>query len=101
LSAKFLYLVRFGRSADPKGELERGDELVSRALALDPNYARALSLKAGVSRIHGRLDEAIAGHERALALDPALVAAYGGLGLDNMHLGQFEKSWNFKTRRFG
>jgi adenylate cyclase len=92
LSAKFLYSVRYGRSADREGDLKRGDELVSRALALDPNYARAHSLRAGILRSQGRLDEAIAEHERALALDPAMVTAYSGLGLDYLYLGQFEKS---------
>jgi Flp pilus assembly protein TadD len=66
--------------------------LVSRALAIDPNYARAHSLKGGILRTQGRRDEAIAEHERALALDPALVLAESGLGLDYMYLGQFEKS---------
>ena len=79
LSAKFVYLVNVGRSADPKDDLIRADELVSRALALAPNYARAHSFRAGMLRAQGRPDEAIAEHERALALDPALVTAYGGL----------------------
>ena len=82
LSVKFLYSVALGRSADPKGDLKRADELVSQALALDPNYARAHSLKGGILSLQGRLDEAIAEYERALALDPAMVIADGGLGLD-------------------
>jgi adenylate cyclase len=98
LSAKTLYSVTFGRSADPMGDLKRADELVSRALALDPNYARAHSLRAGVLRGQGRLNEAIAEHERALALDPSLVTADSGLGLDYMHLGQFEKSLEFEDK---
>jgi tetratricopeptide (TPR) repeat protein len=98
LSAKFLYSVRFGPSADPEGDLKRGHELVSRALALDQNYARAHSVRAGILRSQGRLDEAIAEHERALALDPALVLAESGLGLDYMYLGQFEKSLEFEEK---
>jgi tetratricopeptide (TPR) repeat protein len=92
LSAKFVYLVNFGRSADREGDLKRGDELVSQALALDPNYARAHSFRGGILRGEGRLDEAIAEHERALALDPALVTGDAGLGFDYLYLGQFEKS---------
>ena len=68
---------------------------MSQALALDPNYARAHSLRAGVLRVQGHLDEAIAENERALALDPSLVNADSGLGLDYMHLGQFEKSLEY------
>jgi TolB-like protein/class 3 adenylate cyclase len=98
LSAKFLYSARFGHSADPYGDLKRADDLESRALALDPNYARAHSLKGGILRAQGRLDEAIAEHERALALDPALVNADAGLGVDYMYLGQFEKSLEFEDK---
>jgi TolB-like protein/Flp pilus assembly protein TadD len=98
LSAKFLYLVSRGRSADPGGDLRRADELVSKALALDPNYARARSLKGGILRDQGHPDEAIAEHERALALDPASVFAIEGLGLDYMYLGQFEKSLEFEDK---
>jgi adenylate cyclase len=53
LSAKFLYLVNFGRSADREGDLKRGDELVSRALALDPNYARLTPLGLACSAVMG------------------------------------------------
>ena len=46
LSVKFLLPVAFGRSADPKADLKRADELVSQALALDPNCACAHVKKA-------------------------------------------------------
>jgi adenylate cyclase len=98
LSAKFVYLVNVGRSADPKDDLIRADELVSRALALDPNYARAHSFRAGMLRAQGHPDEAIAEHERALALDPALVTAYGGLATDYLNVGQFDKSLEFDDK---
>ena len=98
LSAKSLYSVTRGRSVDPEGDLRRADELVSKALALDPNYARAHSLKGGILRAQGRLDEAIAEHERALALDPALVVADEGLGQDYLFLGKFEKSLEFNDK---
>jgi TolB-like protein/Tfp pilus assembly protein PilF len=81
-------------SSDSK--VERGDELVSRALALDPNYARAHALKAGILSFQkGRLDESIAEYERALSLDPAMVIAFVGLGWDHLYLGQFEKSLEY------
>ncbi len=60
LSVKFWVPVAVGRSADPKADLKRADELVSQALALDPNYAPAHVLKAFILNIQGRLDEAIA-----------------------------------------
>ncbi len=39
--------------ADRRADLERADELVSRAFALDSNYARAYSLKGGLLKISG------------------------------------------------
>ena len=98
LSAKSLYSVTRGLSAAPEGDLRRADELVSKALALDPNYARAHSLKGGILRAQGSLDEAIAEHERELVLDPAQVVAYEGLGQDYLFLGQFEKSLEFNDK---
>jgi tetratricopeptide (TPR) repeat protein len=84
-------------TADPKADLkQRADELVSRALALDPNYARAHSLKGGILSFQkGRMDESIAEYERALSLDPAMVIAVVGLGWDHQYLGQFEKSLEY------
>jgi TolB-like protein/cytochrome c-type biogenesis protein CcmH/NrfG len=95
LAVKTYYSGVYPGSADPKAKLERADELVSRALALDPNYARAHSLKGGTLRFQGRLDESIAEYERALSLDPAMVIAFVGLGWDYLNLGQFEKSLEY------
>jgi adenylate cyclase len=98
LSLKFFLPVAFCCSADPEADLERADELASKALALDPNYARAHNLKAGVVSLQGRHDEAIAENERALALDPALLYAVAGLSWDYIYLGQFEKSLEYSDR---
>ena len=78
-------------SADPKADLKRADELLSQALALDPNNAAAHNAKAWVLREHGRVEEAIAERERALDLDPADVGAMEGLAWDHVALGQYEK----------
>ena len=98
LSVKILVSVAFGSSADPKTDLERADELASKALALDPNYAEAHNAKAGIVSLQGRHDEAIAENERALALDPARLYAVAGLSWDYLYLGQFEKSLEFSDK---
>jgi adenylate cyclase len=98
LSLKFWLPVAFGLSPDPKADLERGDELVSKALALDPNYSLAHADKANILSLRGRLDESIAEFERALALDPATGDAEGGLGADYLNLGQFEKSLEYQDK---
>jgi tetratricopeptide (TPR) repeat protein len=82
-------------SADPKADLERADELASKALVIDPTYPRAHSTKGWIESSQGRHDESIAEYERALALDPALLIALGGLGWDYLYLGQFEKSLEY------
>ena len=64
----------------------------SKALALDPDYAWAHDLKGGVLRAEGRTEEAVAEHERALALDPSNVDAAAQLGIDYQFLGRFDKS---------
>ena len=91
LSQKFWVPVAYGLSADPKGDLKRGDDLVSKALALDPNYARAHNIKAWILTLQWRLDESIAEAERALALDQAAVFIHTPLAWDYVFLGQFEK----------
>ena len=91
LSQKFWVPVAYGLSADPKGDLKRGDDLVSKALALDPNYARAHNIKAWILTLQWRLDELIAEAERALALDQAAVFIHTPLAWDYVFLGQFEK----------
>ena len=75
LSIKYWLPVALGRSADPKGDLKRGDELVSQALALDPSFAPPHLSKAVILSIQGRNDEAITENERD-CLGPGLV---GGL----------------------
>jgi adenylate cyclase len=94
LAIKFHLPVVFGISADPGADLKRADELASQALALDPNNPAAHNQKAWVLRAQGpgRIVEAIAERERALALDPADVGAIEGMAWDHIALGQFEKS---------
>src|SRR5208337_2079044 len=92
LGSKFYLPVVIGVSSDPKGDLERTDELVSKALALDPDYTWPHQLKGEVLRARGRTEEAVAEHERALALDPSNMTAAGSLGFDYERLGEFDKS---------
>src|SRR5271166_2596246 len=92
LSIKYWQPVSHNLSADPKADLERGDELVSKVLALDPTFAYGHVFKSEILRDQGRLGEANAEAERALDLDPAAVDAYAQLAFNDLELGQFEKS---------
>jgi tetratricopeptide (TPR) repeat protein len=89
---KFFQLAQSGVSGDPKGDLERADELVSKALALDPDWTVNHDLKGDILLIQARFPEAIAEHERALALDPSNADAARDLGWDYARFGEFDKS---------
>jgi tetratricopeptide (TPR) repeat protein len=91
-SIRFWQPVSHNLSPDPKGDLERGDELVSKVLTLDPTFAYGHVFRAEILRDQGRFEEANAEAERALDLDPTAVDAYAQLAFNDHELGQFEKS---------
>jgi adenylate cyclase len=95
LGTRFWLPVALGVSGDPKGDLARADELESKALALDPDYAWAHSNKGSILQFQGRAEEAVAEYERALALDPSSVIAAANLGFDYQFLGEFDKSLEY------
>ena len=96
LGERFFNLAASGASGDPKGDLERADEYASKALALDPDWAWNHSLKGGILRFQARYPEAVAEHERALALDPSNVDAASNVGFDYVMQGrELEKSLEY------
>ena len=88
-------LAALGGSSDPKGDLQRADELASKALALDPDWSWNHSLKGDILRFQAHYPEAVAEFERALALDPSNVNATASLGWDYAGQGQFDKSLEY------
>jgi adenylate cyclase len=98
LGVKFWVLAALGVSGDPKGDLERADELESKALALDPDWTWPHDVKGGILREQRRTEEAVAEHERALALDPSNMDAAAQLGIDYRFLGRFDKSLEYFDR---
>jgi adenylate cyclase len=98
LGVKFLVPALLGLASDPKGDLERADELESKALALDTNWTWPHDTKGDTLRALGRAEEAVAEHERALALDPTNADAAAQLGNDYRVLGRFDKSVEYLDR---
>jgi tetratricopeptide (TPR) repeat protein len=96
LGQKFFSRAASGVSSDPKGDLERADELDSRALALDPDWTFAHDLKSNILGFQARYQEAVAEHEHALALDPSNVYAAVDLGWDYVRFGRrFDKGLEY------
>ncbi len=95
LGLKFLNLAQSGASSDSKGDLERADELESKALALDPDSNWSHVYKGSILELQARYQEAVAEHERALALDPSNVYAAANLGFDYLNFGEFDKSFEY------
>ena len=78
--------VILAQSDDPIAATRRADELVSRALAIDPNDDFAHVVKAWVLMAQNRHEEAIVEAERSLALNPSNVDAYAAIGVANNFL---------------
>ncbi len=89
------FLPSRGRGNDPEDKLKRADELVSRALTLDPNYAPAHLVTAFVLLSQSGHNEALAENRRAFDLDPSLVDAYWHMGYVLRLLGEFRTSVEF------
>ena len=81
LSMKFHLPVLFGMSADPKADLKRADELVSQALALDPDNAAAHNCKGLDSLRAGALRGGHRGAGTDARLGPGRLGRHDGHGL--------------------
>ena len=95
LAVKFFLRVGYGQSTDPKADLKQAEDLLSRALALDPNYASAHMAKSFLLFNEGRYDESIVEAETTLALDPGNVYAFYNVGISSKNLGQFDKALEY------
>jgi adenylate cyclase len=98
LSFKFIDRVIEVQSTDRPADIQRADELVSRALAIDPQAYAAHFAKAEVLLGQRRFDEAIVEAELALALNPSFVNAYSALSTANSFLGRPERAIDYADK---
>jgi DNA-binding SARP family transcriptional activator/TolB-like protein len=83
-----IFLVGQGWTTEREAAMRRAGELAERAVMLDPACARALTIAGHVQAfLHGHVDEALALHERALALNPNLPLAWVFSGLAESYAG--------------
>ena len=97
-SFRFIDRVLDLRSTDRAADIRKGDELVSQALALDPNAYGAHFAKSELLLTQRRFEAAAAEAERALALNPSAVNAYGGLSLANSFLGRPQQALDYAEK---
>jgi adenylate cyclase len=77
------------------GELRDGLRAIERAIAINPNYAMALSSAGWVRAYLGEARDAVAALERSIRLsprDPMLFRAYGALAYANFLLHEFDQA---------
>src|SRR5262249_16004583 len=98
LSFKYIDKVLTLHSPDREADIQRADELVSRALAIDPNAYAAHHAKALLLVTQKRFEEAIVEAGRSLALNPSFVNAYGDLCLASSYLGQPQKALEYADK---
>jgi adenylate cyclase len=92
MTLRYITPVVEAQSSDPQADIGRANELVSRALAIDPNFYFAHFAKAYVLMAQGRTQEAVAEGERSLALNPSFIDAYLALCAANNFLGQPDRA---------
>ncbi len=88
-----LTLAAQGWAREPMATLAEARRLSDRAVMLDPQDAKALTI-AGHVRLcsGGRLREAVALHDRALSLNPNLAMAWSLSGLAHAYLGDLARA---------
>jgi adenylate cyclase len=99
LAFKFIDRILTVQSLDREADIRRADELVSKALAIDPNAYVAHFAKAEVLLAQKRFEEAIIEAERSLALNPSLSAPTVACALPAASWGDREKPLSMLTKR--
>ncbi len=87
MALKHIIPVVEARSTDPQADIRQADELVTRALAIDPNSYWTHFAKAYVFMGQSRTQEAVVEGERSPALNPSFINAYFALCAANNFLG--------------
>jgi TolB-like protein/class 3 adenylate cyclase/Tfp pilus assembly protein PilF len=76
------------RSSDREADIRHSEELLSRALAYEPDHYVAYLVKSHLLSARGRPEEALVEAERALALYPSFIGSYLDLCWLNLELGR-------------
>jgi adenylate cyclase len=92
MTMRYIVPVVESQSQDPQADIRRADELVSRALAIDPNNYLAHFARAYVLMEQTRTQDAVVEGEASLALNPSFIDAYYSLCAANNFLGRPDRA---------
>jgi tetratricopeptide (TPR) repeat protein len=92
-------LALLAQLAAEDGDQERSNELMARAIAADPESEDVHRAHGDLARQAGRLEEALAAYDRALEIEPALLAAIVGKAACLAGLGQFDAASHLLAER--
>ena len=98
LAEKYATRLTAMQSTDCEGDVGRADELVSRALAFDPNSYQAHHAKARLLVAQKNAEEASIEAERSLRLNPSFISPYLPLCQANLMLGLPKKTIEYADR---
>jgi DNA-binding SARP family transcriptional activator/TolB-like protein len=88
-----IFLIGQGWARNPTFKMSEATRLADRAVLLDPQDAKALSIAGHVDAfVHLRLREGIALHDRALSHNPNLAMAWSLSGLAHAHAGDLPEA---------
>ncbi len=88
-----IFLVGQAWAEDPRAGMLEAGRLADRAITLDPQDAKALTIAGHVrASMHHRLREALTLHERALTLNPNLAMAWNLSGMTFAYMGQLDEA---------
>lgn len=93
--AVLLQRIWFSASLPPliqEDKLRQGAQAVERALALNPNNARAHLAMGLLHVVHGNFADAVVANETAIALDRNLALAHSNLGTCLVHCGRADQA---------
>ena len=86
------FLVGHGWADNAEAALADASHHAQRAIMLDPQDAKGFTIAGHVRAfLHHRVQEAVALHERALALNPNLAMAWALSGIAHLYLGDWEE----------
>jgi TolB-like protein/Flp pilus assembly protein TadD len=98
LAEKFATRVTASQSIDRDADVRRAAELVSRALASEPNSHHAHFAKARLLLAQGRPEQALVEAERSLALNPSFIPTYHVLSLANLQLARPDQALEYADK---